>query len=171
MKKIVHPFLRTPYNYDTNAAGDETGISCPEPTKTQQHMVDDTDINKLVARYLITGEMPQLTTPPLQGDFTQVHTYQESMNLMIQAQRAFEALPAKIRSRFDHDPGQLVAFMSDQGNRDEIRQMGLWSPEAVKAWEEKAAAAKAAEDALKRDGEAYRAERALPPKGGKGGEA
>lgn len=156
MKKIVAPFLRTPYNYDMNAAGDETAIECKDPSLAQQHMHDDTDINKLMERYTVTGELPQLTTPPLQGDFTNVLSYQDALNLMREAQASFDAMPARIRNRFDNDPAQFVDFFSNEANRDEIRQMGLWSPEAVKAWEDKAAAAKAAEDALKRDGEAYR---------------
>lgn len=171
MKKVVAPFLRTPYNYDTNAASDETAIECLDKSLAQQHMVDDTDINKLMEKYTITGELPQVQAPPLQGDFTEVMTYQESLNLMIRARQSFDALPAKVRARFDHDPGEFVNFMSDEGNRDEIRKMGFWSPEAVSAWEAKTAAEKARLEALQADGEAFRKEKAkTPPKGGEGGD-
>lgn len=164
MKKIVVPFLRTPYNYDMNAAGDEDAIECKEETLTQQHMVNDTDINYLMERYVTTGEIPQLRTPPLQGDFSNVMSYQAALNLMIQARQSFDALPARIRNRFDNDPGQFVEFCSNEANRDEMRQMGLWSTEAVKAWNDTAKAAKDAQEALQRDGEAYRKEK-HPEKG------
>lgn len=169
MKKPVAPFLRTPYNYDTEHASDESALHCVDKSLAQQHMVDETDINKLMERYVLTGEMPQMQAPPLQGDFTNILSYQEAMNLMIEARKSFEALPAKIRARFDHDPGQFVNFMSDEANRDEIRQMGFYSPEAYKAWSDKAEAAKAAEDALKRDGEAFRKEQAKRPPSEQGG--
>lgn len=156
MKKIVAPFLRTPYNYDMNAAGDEDALECTDPSRTQQHMHDETDINYLMERYVRTGELPQLRTPPLQGDFTTVTSYQEALNLMIEARQSFEALPAKTRAKFENDPAQFVTFCSDERNRDEMRQMGLWSVEAAKAYQDKADAEKAAQEALQRDGEAFR---------------
>lgn len=134
VKKI---FVRSPYNYDMNEASDEHGLSCPEPTLTQQNGKDEADINFLVERYTI-HDMPQLTLPPLQGDFTNAPTMQEALNLMVEANRSFMQLPAKIRSRFANDPAEFVAFCSDEANRDEMRRMGLWSQEAVQAFQEKA---------------------------------
>lgn len=170
MKKIVPPFLRTPHNYDTEGASDESALECRDKSLAQQHMHDDTDINKLVEKYLVHGELPQLQTPPLQGDFTKVMTYQEALNLMIEARKSFEALPAKTRARFDHDPGQFVNFCTNEENRDEMRQMGLWSEVAVKAWQDKDTAEKERLAALQADGEAFRKQKEIPPAGGgKGG--
>lgn len=135
---IQAPFVRSPYNYDMNKAGDESGLRCQDKSLTQQHLADECNINILVERFVVSGEMPQLKVPPLQGDFTEAPTYQEALNLMLEANQSFMQLPAKIRSRFDNDAGQFVAFCSDEGNRDEIRRMGLWSPEANAAFELKA---------------------------------
>lgn len=129
------PFVRSPYNYDMNKAGTDTGLKCLDKSLAQQHMADECDINKLVERFVVTGEMPQLEAPPLQGDFTQAPTYQEALNLMIEANKSFMQLPAKIRNRFENDAGQFVEFMSNEGNRDEIRAMGMWSPEAVERFQ------------------------------------
>lgn len=135
---IDTPFVRSPYNYDMNKAGDESGLKCTDKSLAQQHMADECDINKLVERFVVTGEMPQLVAPPMQGDFTDAPTYQEALNLMVAADRSFMQLPAKIRARFENDPGQFVNFCSDERNRDEMRRMGLWSPEANAAFELKA---------------------------------
>lgn len=132
---IKAPFIRSPYNYDMAQAGDESGLECKDKSHTQQHMADECDINKLVERFVVTGEMPQLKLPPLQGDFTQAPTYQEALNLMIEANKSFMELPAKVRNRFENDPAQFVDFVSNEGNRDEMRAMGLWSPEAVANFE------------------------------------
>ena len=156
MKKPIPPFLRTPYNYDTEHASNESALECKDPSRAQQHMVDDTDINKLMQRYMVTGEMPQLTVPPLQGDFSNVLSYQDSLNLMIEARQSFEALPAQVRARFNHDPGEFVAFCSSEANRDEIRQMGFYSPEALKRYQDALDAQKAAQEADKAELEAYR---------------
>lgn len=131
-------FVRSPYNYDMNQAGTESGLECKDKTLTQQHMADECDINKLVERFVVTGEIKQLEMPPLQGDFTKIPTYQEALNLMIEANKSFMAMPAKVRNRFENDPGQFIDFCSNEQNRDEMRQMGLWSPEANAAFELKA---------------------------------
>lgn len=126
---IQTPFVRSPYNYDMMEASNEAGIDCPEPTLTQQHMKDECDINVLVDRFVVTGDMPQRTMPPLQGDFTEIPSYQEALNLMRAADLAFMALPAKIRNQFENDPGQFVEFCSNELNREELKKMGLLRPE------------------------------------------
>lgn len=136
--KIASVFVRSPYNYDMNQAGDDSGLNCLDKSLAQQHMADECDINKLVERYVVTGEIPQNVTPPMQGDFTNAVTYQEALNLMIQARQSFEQLPAKIRNRFENDPGKFIDFTSNEANRDEMRQMGLCSPQATAAFELKA---------------------------------
>lgn len=156
------PFVRSPYNYDMLEASDQSALECLDKSLTQQHMADECDINKLVERFVVTGEIPQLTIPPLQGDFTAAPTYQEALNLMIAANQSFMKLDAKVRNRFENDPAQFVAFCSDEANRDEMRQLGLWSSEANAAFELKAqterdlAAANAADaaelKALKKEG-------------------
>lgn len=165
MNKAVGPFVRSPYNYDMNLAGDESGLLCLDKSLTVQSEKDSCDLNVLMQRYTVRGELPQLNMPPLQGDFTDTPTYQEALNLMVSANRSFMALPARVRNKFENDPGQFVAFMSDENNRDEIRQMGLWSPEAVTAWDQRQAAEKQRLEALQADGEAYRAEKKAPKRG------
>lgn len=129
-KKPVPPFLRSPYNYDMNEAGNEDAIHCKDPSLAQQHMKDECDINVLVKRFVVTGEIPVMTLPPLQGDFTSAPTYQEALNLMVEANRSFMQQPAEVRARFQNDPARFVDFCSREENRDDLRRMGLWSPEA-----------------------------------------
>lgn len=158
-------FVRSPNNYDRNKAGDESGLHCNDKSLTQQHMADECDINKLVERFVVTGEMPQLSMPPMQGDFTRAPTYQEALNLMIEAKRSFMAMPATTRNRFENDPGQFIDFCSKESNRDEMRRMGLWSPEAAARFN---AEEKEAQD-LREEGKAARAAKKPPQGGDKGG--
>lgn len=164
---IETPFVRSPYNYDMNLAGDDSGLKCEDGSLAQQHMADETDINKLVERFVVTGEIPQLNMPPLQGDFTNIPTYQEALNLMRQAESSFMQLPAKIRSQFENDPGKFVDFASDDNNREKLREWGLLSPEANATF---AAQAKAAEDLKTANAAAAEELKSLkksaPPKGG-----
>jgi len=118
-------FLRTPYNYDTDEASDASGLSCPEPTLAQQHAKDETDINTIVRRFGLTGELPNNVRVPKYGDFTHVNDYQTAMNMVIKANEAFMQLPADVRTRFNNDPGALVDFVSDDNNRAEAEKLGL----------------------------------------------
>lgn len=152
------PFVRNMYNYDTNKAGDESGLQCKDKTLTQQHFKDECDINKLVERYVITGEIPQLSLPPMAGDFTNVPDMQAALDLVVAARNSFNQLPAAARARFGHNPVEFVEFCSDEANRDEMRKMGLWSPEAAASF---ASAEKEAQDLIQ-EGKAARAAKTAP---------
>lgn len=126
------PFLRTEWNYDTNKASMESGVKCDDETKTQQHFAEECDINVIVKRFGITGQLPQGVRAPTWGDFTDVVTdYHSAMNAIVQAQQAFDAMPADIRYRFRNDPGMFVDFCSDEANRAEAEKLGLVMPKTA----------------------------------------
>lgn len=122
---ISVPFVRSPYNYDTKAASDESGLKCEDPSLTQQQFKEETDINYIVDTYTRTGVLPHTIGTPQFGDFTGAQDYHSSVNQVIAAQQSFMALPAQLRSRFDNDPGQLLDFLADGDNRDEAIKLGL----------------------------------------------
>lgn len=127
----MKPFVRNPYNYDMNAAGDESGLKCEDPTLTQQHFKDDSDINTIVERFHITGELPQNIRMPSSYDFAGVFDFQSAMDTMNAARKAFQAMPAIVRARFDNDPAEFVQFCDDPQNLEEALKLGL-VPEAPK---------------------------------------
>jgi phage internal scaffolding protein len=122
---MIKVFLRTPYNYDTMEASDACALSCPEPTLAQQHARDETDINTIVRRFGLTGELPSNVRVPQYGDFTHTTDYHTAMNAVLAANEAFMQLPADVRTRFNNDPGALVDFVSDDNNRAEAEKLGL----------------------------------------------
>jgi phage internal scaffolding protein len=125
MIKKHEVFLRTPYNYDTDAASNESGLACEEPSLAQQHYKDECDINTILERFNITGLVPQSPLSPRYGDFSGIGDYHTALNRVIAAQDEFEALPAQIRARFDNDPAQLIEFLADENNRPEAEELGL----------------------------------------------
>lgn len=124
-------FLRTPYNYDRDEVSNETGLSCPEPSLAQQHMKDEADINTIVRRFGLTGELPSGVRMPQYGDFTGVTDYHSAMNAVISAQDSFSQLPAEVRARFNNDAAAFVDFCMDESNRAEAESLGLVQPKAV----------------------------------------
>lgn len=119
----VHP--RSRYNYDTKKVSDETGLSCPEPTLTQQHQAEETDINYIVQRFGVTGLLPQRLDLPTYGDFTGVFDYQSAMNLIIQADKEFQSLPADCRSYFMNDPAKFLHYMENNPDPEVLERFGL----------------------------------------------
>jgi phage internal scaffolding protein len=141
MKKS--PFLRTPYNYDLNAASNESGLHCEDASLTQQHFKDECDINNILRQFNITGLLPESPLSPRYGDFTGISDYHSALNQVIAAEDEFMALPAQIRSRFDNDPAKLIDFLDKSENKDEAIKLGLVKqpeelPQVVEVPKEKA---------------------------------
>jgi phage internal scaffolding protein len=118
-------FLRTPYNYDKDAASNESGLACEEPSLAQQHFKDECDINNILRQFNVTGMLPESTLSPRYGDFTGIGDYHTALNRVMAVQDEFEALPAQIRARFENDPAQLIEFLENSENRSEAEKLGL----------------------------------------------
>jgi phage internal scaffolding protein len=123
--KSKQPFLRTPYNYDVDLASEESALTCEDPSLTQQHQKEDADINTIVARFGLTGELPFANRQPRYGDFTAVTDYHSAMNAVRSASEDFMSLPAELRARFHNDPAELIDFLAFDANRDEAIKLGL----------------------------------------------
>lgn len=93
-------------------------------TKTKQAPANEVDINKIMDKYLKTGQLPEPRTPTF-GDATEIPDYETAMNIVNAGREAFEALPAKIRERFGNDPRLFVDFVQDENNYDEAVKLGL----------------------------------------------
>lgn len=131
MTKVNLPFVRTPYNYDVDKVSNDNGLDCPEPTLAQQHCKEECDINYIVERFGVTGQLPPNDRPmPTYGDFTGISDYRSALDAVMAADDVFMSLPPKIRERFANDPAALVDFCSDDSNRAEAMELGLIPPSA-----------------------------------------
>lgn len=122
MKEV---FFRTPYNYDTNQVSDLTGLMCEDESLAVQSAKKETDINHIMSVFAKTGQIPATSKQPLTFDIEGVFDFQSAMNTIVNAQRAFSALPSNIRSRFANDPARYIAFCENPDNLDEMRKLGL----------------------------------------------
>lgn len=119
-------FLRTPYNYDMDEVSKETGVDRgDEPSMTQQQFAEEVDINTIVRRFGLTGELPNGINMPQSGDFTDAPDFQTALNLVRQAEEAFLDIPAETRARFNNDPARVIAFMEDATNKEEAIKLGF----------------------------------------------
>lgn len=114
---------------------------------TQQQFREECDVNRIVSRYRDTGMLP-LPGPraPVAryGDFSNAPDFMEAQNIVLRARQQFDALPVKVRDRFNHDPLKFLEFVHDRKNLREANELGLLSEEAAKKLADEAAAAAAA---------------------------
>ena len=59
------------------------------------------------------------------GEFEEILDYQTALNKLMEADKAFMQMPAKIREQFGNDAGRFVDFTSDPKNIDQCREWGL----------------------------------------------
>ena len=119
------PFVRSPYNYDVMEVSNETGLRCEDVSLAVQDQRDEVDINTIVRRFGLTGQLPEDIRAPEYGDFTGVSDYQSALNAVMEADSEFNRMPAELRARFNNDPQLLLEFVSDERNREEAGKLGL----------------------------------------------
>ncbi len=118
-------FIRSSYNYDADQASFESGLVCSDDSLAIQSAEEESNINTIVRRFGISGQLPDQVAMPRSGDFTDAPDFQTAMNLVRQAQEEFVRVPADIRARFSNDPQQFMNFFEDPANYDEALKLGL----------------------------------------------
>lgn len=121
-------FYKSPHNYDLKEASDASGIAPGGPSLTIQSMSEDADINVIMKRFGITGKLPDVVRVPTFGDFSEIRDYRSALHSVMLAEDAFMEVPADIRGRFQNDPQVFMDFCAVEGNREELRRMGLMKP-------------------------------------------
>lgn len=110
---------------------DRPQLFCRDKTRTQQQFKDQCNINVLFARYLETGEIPQVMAGLNYGNFEGIFDFQSAMNAVRTAEGLFGQLPARIKNRFDNDPQKLLEFLADPDNKEEAQFLKLIDKEPV----------------------------------------
>lgn len=124
-------FLRAEGNYDADKASLETGVECLDPSLAVQSQLDEADINSIVKRFGLTGELPLNKRTPLPDIFFDEVDYGECLRTVKAAEASFMSLPASVRATFENDPEQFVLFAEDSDNLPKLREWGLAPPAPV----------------------------------------
>lgn len=134
--------LRTFGNYDGDAASRASALDAsfhvvdPDtgerlPGLAKQEFKEECDINTILKRFGLTGELPQVSALPQSGDFTGITDFKTACDMVAAAEAAFLEFPAHIRARFDNDPGRMIAFLDDDKNREEAEKLGIVTAKPV----------------------------------------
>lgn len=102
------------------------GLVCDDKSLTRQDCAKECDINYIVSRAGAGLAQPLTCPEPVYQDLSEVpDNLQDALNIQIDAQRRFDAMPSRVRERFANDPARLIAFLRDKANRDEAVKLGL----------------------------------------------
>lgn len=121
--------FRTGFNGDCGYVPEE--LECLDESLAIQSAEEESNINTIVRRFGITGELPNDLKMPQSGDFTGVPDFHTAMCMVRKSQEEFLRVPAEIRARFSNDPQLLMNFLDDDSNRDEARKLGFLRPDPV----------------------------------------
>lgn len=117
--------VRQPYMYDVDQVSNETGLKCQDKSLAKQEFREEADINVIVKRFGLTGQLPPVVRTPQYGDFTGITDYHTAVTAVREAEEGFMELPAQIRDRFHNDPQALLEFLADKDNHAEAQKLGL----------------------------------------------
>lgn len=114
-----------------------TGLGDFGPSLTVQSDGEEADINNIVRKFGLTGQMPQGLRVPTYEDFTEVGDYRSAQQALVSARESFMQLPAHVRARFENDPQAFLEFCTEERdgklvNIDEMRKLGLAVDEVKK---------------------------------------
>ena len=71
----VHGMVRSAYMFDTDAVSNETALDTGEDAFTQQCFKDECDINILLAKFAVTGQLPENVRVPQFVDFEETFDF------------------------------------------------------------------------------------------------
>lgn len=127
------PVFRAALSYDPDKASNDAALVCADPSLTVQASAEEADINTIVRRFGLTGEIPVSNRVPFPNDvsFDELLDYRTAWDRLIAAQRSFNSLPAQVRATFSHDPMAFADYAADPSNIDQLRTWGLAPPKAA----------------------------------------
>lgn len=105
-----------------------TGEIFKPESRTKQSFLEQCDINTILKQYQRTGMLNHVNARASEGAYTDLPDevdFQEALHTVQRAEDSFATLPSKLRARFNNDPGEFMAFMSDPQNAAEAVELGL----------------------------------------------
>lgn len=103
-----------------------------QKSMTHQSFGNECNVNAIMARYEKSGLLTHTNNrQPSFGDFTEMPSYQDSLDLIIHSQNLFDELPALVRKRFHNNPVEFLEFAQNPENLPEMVKLGLATPKAA----------------------------------------
>lgn len=135
---------------------------------TRQEFSDESDINSIMKRFEKTGMLPANNLTPKYLDLAGApNNLQDVMNIMNEADAAFQRLPAQVRKEFDNDPVKFTEFAMNKENLPKLREWGLAEPEKAPEQPMRVEVVNQPEQQHGVSGDTYNEEQRVPPPKGR----
>lgn len=96
------------------------------PGRTKQSFKDEVDINKIIKKHARTGMITHVNKKqPFYGDVSSIGSYQESLEIVRNAEELFGNMSAEIRNRFNNEPQEMIDFLANPANKEEAIKLGM----------------------------------------------
>lgn len=119
MGKVVK--FKTAYGERERVGFETTGESL-----TQQSHAEAADVRNIIRQYDKTGLIANVNKGIAQyGDYSEINEYQESLNMVMEANESFAEIPSHIREQFSNNPGIFFEFATNPKNKEKMIEMGL----------------------------------------------
>lgn len=96
------------------------------PSLTKASLGVGLETREIVEKFYRTGELDAWNRREKRyGEWSGPTELAECLNRVLEAQEAFDALPAEIRDHVNNDPVQFLELVHDPARVDELRGLGL----------------------------------------------
>lgn len=101
-------------SYDAKKVSDDTAKQdSGEVSLVQQQFGAEVDINNIVRRFGLTGDVPFAGPQGVYGDFSGITDYESALAKIEGANDRFMKLPAEVRDKFENNPGTLIRLANE----------------------------------------------------------
>lgn len=105
-------------------------LDLADPGQTIQSAKDECDINKIMARFALGGEINHINRAQAHyGDFTNAVSFSDAYTAVANAEQAFAELPAHIRDLFGNDAEAFLYKLDDPEFVKKLEAAGVYDPE------------------------------------------
>ncbi len=95
------------------------------PSRTQQSFAEETDINRIMAKYQKTGMLDHINEHGAHyGDQPAAEDFHAAMSMVASTNSLFEELPSSVRDEFDNDPSLFLDYVADDERRADLVRTG-----------------------------------------------
>lgn len=124
------------YSYDTagKIIRNRVTLDCQkaveqgEIIRVEQNHKDEVNINNIVKRHGADIIAQTNAVMALQYDDLPSNDFQETMNMILKGQQAFDTLDSKTRAEFENNPAKYMDYVHNPENRDAMIERGWLNP-------------------------------------------
>jgi len=121
MKRGFKQLFKTPFNHNTEYDARQYASVNNEPSMTQKHQAEETDINVIMKKFGVTGVAPGAKMPPSFLDVPADLDLQGALQMVAEGREAFESQPAEVRAYFRNDMARYSATVDDLRRRGDVK--------------------------------------------------